>query len=131
MIKLISWFTKRRDCDLNQNSRASLKYFTSCYTLYEASFLPVHKMKTEWLPEIWQNLLKLFDTQTRNAYSVFVVESDGNRPLQRPRYWWEELILGGGVNWIYLNDQSRDHSELLLAFQEGLGSIEFVTWYSD
>jgi len=55
----------------------------------------------------------------RGAYRVFVGESEGKRPLGRPRHRWEDNIkmdlqeMGGGMGWIELA-QNRDRWQALV-----------------
>jgi hypothetical protein len=60
-----------------------------------------------------------FHGEKRNAYRILVLKPDGNRPLTRRRYRWEDNIktglreIGwGGMDWIDLaqdRDQWRAH----------------------
>jgi hypothetical protein len=57
----------------------------------------------------------------RNVYRVLVGKPEGKRPLERPRYRWEdgikmdlgEMSWGVGVEWIHLA-QDRDRCQALV-----------------
>jgi hypothetical protein len=58
--------------------------------------------------------------EKRNAYRVLVGKQEGRRPLEIPRYRWENNIkmglreIGwGGMDWIYLA-QDRDQWRVLM-----------------
>jgi hypothetical protein len=58
--------------------------------------------------------------EKKNAYKVLAGKSEGNRPLGKPRRWWENNIkidlreIGwGGMDWIHLV-QEREHWRALM-----------------
>jgi hypothetical protein len=51
--------------------------------------------------------------EKRNPYRILVGESEGKRPLGRPRRWWVDNIKMDGMDWIDLT-QDRDQWKALL-----------------